>query len=68
MNDKQVRQNLAGEALPIRIEDREVKQIRGNEIALMNVVWGGITRGTLTWELESRMEESYLNLFSPNDF
>ncbi|XP_050908131.1 uncharacterized protein LOC127121728 [Lathyrus oleraceus] len=49
MDDVQVRGNLIVEALPIRIEDQEVKQLRGKEIALVKVVWGGPTGGSLTW-------------------
>ncbi|XP_050890301.1 uncharacterized protein LOC127095690 [Lathyrus oleraceus] len=41
MDDVQVMYNLIVEALPIRIVDREVKRLRGKEIALVKVVWGG---------------------------
>ncbi|XP_050902036.1 uncharacterized protein LOC127110151 [Lathyrus oleraceus] len=64
MDDEQVRQNLTVEALPIRIEDREVKQLRGKEISLVKVVWGGPVGGSLTWELKNQMKESYPDLFS----
>ncbi|KAI5434894.1 hypothetical protein KIW84_021642 [Lathyrus oleraceus] len=43
----------------MRIEDRELKQLRGKEIALVKVAWGGPTGGNVTWELESQMKESY---------
>ena len=29
----------------------------------MKVAWGGVAECNLTWELESRMRESYLELF-----
>lgn len=45
MDDVQVRENLTVEALPIRIEDREVKQLRGKNIALVKMVWRGPARG-----------------------
>jgi len=51
-DDVQVRDNL-------RIEGREVKKLRGKEIPLVKVVWGGATGESLTWELESKMLESY---------
>jgi hypothetical protein len=35
MDDVQVRDNLTVEALPLRIQDREVKNLRGK------VTWGG---------------------------
>ncbi|XP_058765973.1 uncharacterized protein LOC131639499 [Vicia villosa] len=41
LDDVEVRDNFTVETLPMRIEDREVKQIRGKEIALVKVVWGG---------------------------
>ncbi|KAI5403624.1 hypothetical protein KIW84_050976 [Lathyrus oleraceus] len=43
----------------MRIEDRELKQLRGKEIALVKVAWGGPAGGNVTWELESQMKESY---------
>lgn len=55
MDDVQVQDNLTVEASPVQIEDREVKQLRDKEIVLVKVVWGGPARGSMTWELESRM-------------
>ncbi|KAI5389866.1 hypothetical protein KIW84_075247 [Lathyrus oleraceus] len=46
----------------MRIEDRELKQLRGKEIALVKVAWGGPAGGNVTWELESQMKESYPEL------
>jgi len=60
--DVQVRDNLKVETLPVRIEGREVKTLRGKEIALVKVVWEGATGESLTWELESKMLESYREL------
>ena len=62
-DDVQVRDNLTVETLPLRIEDRKVKQLRGKEIPLVKVVWGEVTGESLTWELESKMQESYHELF-----
>jgi len=47
MDEVQVRDNLSIEALPLRIEDREVKNLRGKEIDLVKVTWGGPTRGSI---------------------
>ena len=47
----------------MRIEDREFKQLRGKEIALVKVAWGGPMDENVTWELESQMRESYPELF-----
>jgi hypothetical protein len=54
----QVRDNLTVETLPLRIDDRKVK------IHLVRVVWSGVTGESLTWELESKMRESYPKLFA----
>lgn len=38
VDDVQVRENLTVEAIPLRVGDREVKHLRGKEIALVKVV------------------------------
>ncbi|XP_058727189.1 uncharacterized protein LOC131598624 [Vicia villosa] len=38
MDNIQVRDNLMIETLPVKIEDREMKQLRGKDISLMKVV------------------------------
>lgn len=48
IDDVQVRDNLIVEALPIRIDDRELKQLRGKKIALVKVVWRDATGGNVT--------------------
>jgi hypothetical protein len=42
--------------------------LRGKEIPLVKVVWGGATGESLTWELESKMLESYPELFVRGKF
>lgn len=68
VDDMQVRENLTVKASPIRIEDQEVKKLCGKDIALVKVVWGGPAGGSITWEQESRMRESYPTLFSSSNF
>jgi len=63
VDDLEVRDNLIVETWPVRIDDREVKRLRGKEIVLVKVIWGGSTGESATWELESRMRVSYLELF-----
>ena len=46
------------------IEGHEVKKLRGKEIPLVKVVWEGAAGESLTWELESKMLESYPELFT----
>jgi len=45
-----------------------VKVLRGKEIELVKVTWGGPTGGSITWKLESRMKESYPELFPSGNF
>ena len=63
LDDVQVRENLTVETLPLRVDDRKVKQLRGKEIDLVRVVWGSPSGESMTWELESQMRESYSSLF-----
>lgn len=58
-----MRYNLTFETSPLRIEDRGVKHLSGKEMALVKVVWGGSVGGSVSWELESWMRESYPELF-----
>ena len=68
MDDVQVRDNLTVEASPVRIEGREIKQLRGKDIALVKVLWGGPAGDSLTWEHEDQMKESYQFLFASGNF
>lgn len=68
MDDVQVRNNLIVEASMITIEDREVKQLWGKEIALVNVDWGEPTWGSIMWKMESRMKECYPDLILIGNF
>jgi len=63
-DDVKVRDNLTIETLLVRIEGCEVKKLRGKEIPLVKVVWGGAAGESLTWELESKMLESCPKLFA----
>ena len=65
MDDVQVRDNLMVEIMHVRVADREVKILRGEEIALVKVVWLGAVGESMTWELESKIRDSYPGLFKP---
>ena len=54
--------------MPLRIEDREMKSLRGKEISLVKVVWIGAAEEGATWELESKMRDSYPELFESSNF
>ncbi|XP_058766068.1 uncharacterized protein LOC131639602 [Vicia villosa] len=64
LDDVQVRDNLTIDTSPIRIEDREVNKLCGKKISLVKVIWGGVADDNITWELEDKMKESYLELFA----
>nr|KYP37494.1 hypothetical protein KK1_041309 [Cajanus cajan]KYP37496.1 hypothetical protein KK1_041311 [Cajanus cajan] len=55
-------------ATSVRVEDQMVKQLRGKEIPLVKVIWGGATPKSATWELEKKMKASYPILFVLGNF
>nr|KYP67681.1 Transposon Ty3-I Gag-Pol polyprotein [Cajanus cajan] len=64
----EVKENLTVEATPVRVEDRMVKQLRGKEIPLVKVIWGGATPESAISELEEKMKTSYPFLFASGNF
>ena len=62
----QIRDNLTYDVLPLRIDDRRTKQLRGKDIHLVKVVWNSRNGDDATWELEDKMRDSYPFLFSGN--
>ena len=68
LDDVQVRKNLTYETMPVRIDDRRVKQLRGKDIPLVKVIWRGASGEDATWELESQLREAYPALFVSGKF
>ena len=68
LDNVQVKANLTYETQPLRIDDRMVKQLRGKEISLVNVVWGSASGEDATWELEGQMRDAYPTLFNIDKF
>jgi len=68
VDELEVRDNLMVETWPVRVEDREVKRLRGKEIVLVKVIWVSPTCESATWESESRMKDSYPELFPSGNF
>ncbi|XP_050888729.1 uncharacterized protein LOC127093874 [Lathyrus oleraceus] len=64
VDDVHVGDNLIVDVSPMRIQDWEVKQMHGKEIALVKVVWGGRAGGSMNWEREKQLRKSYPTLFS----
>ena len=48
VDDLQVRDNLTVETVSLRIEDREVRWLRGKEVVLVKVIWVEPTRESIT--------------------
>jgi len=68
VDELEVRDNLTVETWPVRIKDREVRRLRGKEIVLVKVIWFGPTGESAIWESESRMKDSYPELFPSGNF
>lgn len=64
VDDAHVRDNLIVHASPMWIEDREVNQLCCKDIALIKLVQGGSVGGSMTWEHQEKIRDSYMNLFS----
>ena len=60
LNDK-----LIYEESPIRILDRQVKQLRTREIPMVKVEWQEHYGIDATWEREEEMKHQYPHLFQP---
>ncbi|KAK2395736.1 hypothetical protein QL285_057442 [Trifolium repens] len=58
----ELRDNLEYEALPVKIIDHGIKELRGKQIPLVRVVWDDNT-GDSTWEREEDMRQQYPHLF-----
>jgi len=68
LDDVQVKENLTYETLPLRIGDGRTKHLRGKEIPLVRVIWGGTSGEDAMWELECQMEAAYPSLFESGKF
>ncbi|RDY07732.1 hypothetical protein CR513_08109, partial [Mucuna pruriens] len=66
LDDVQLRDTLSYEAVPLRIEDWRIKQLRGKENPLIKAVLGGTFDDNSMWELENQKRISYLDMFTPS--
>jgi len=48
VDELEVRDNLTVETWPVRVDDREVKRLRGKDIILVKVIWVGQTSESAT--------------------
>ena len=51
------------EEVPVRVLEREVKQLRKREIALVKILWRNQKFEEATWETEAEMKDKYPELF-----
>ncbi|GJV47461.1 hypothetical protein Tco_1437673 [Tanacetum coccineum] len=51
---------------PIKIMDREVKQLKQSRILIVKVQWNSIRRPEYTWKREDQMWKKYPHLFDFN--
>ena len=63
-----MKKNLTYDTLPLRINDRMVKQLRGKGISLVKVVWGSASSEDATRELDGQMRDAYPTLFDTGKF
>ena len=68
MDVVQVWDNLIVDMMPVQITYHEMKTLRGKEISLVKVVWLGTAGESMMRELESKMQESYSELFEQGKF
>ena len=52
MDEVHIKDNLSFEAQPVKIEDRQIKQLRDKTISMVKVLWDGDS----TWELEETIK------------
>ncbi|XP_050890177.1 uncharacterized protein LOC127095544 [Lathyrus oleraceus] len=58
----ELRDNLEYEALPVKVLDHRIKELRGKQIPLVRVLLDDIT-GDSTWEREEDMRQKYPPMF-----
>ena len=60
----EVDESLTYEERPIKILDREIKELRNKKIALVKVLWKNHDVEEATWEVEKDMKDQYPELFA----
>jgi len=59
----EVKEDLTLKLRPIRILDREVKELRRKKIPIVRILWRNAQIEEQTWEREAEMRKKYLKLF-----
>ena len=63
LEDIEVDESLLYEEHPVKVLDREVKDLRNKKISLVNFLWRNHDVEEATWETEEEMQKKYLELF-----
>jgi hypothetical protein len=59
----EVKEDLTLKLRPIRILDREVKELRRKKIPIVRILWRNAQIEEETWEREAEIRKKYPNLF-----
>ncbi|XP_057734518.1 uncharacterized protein LOC130949943 [Arachis stenosperma] len=62
----QLKEDLTLLVTPVRIDDTNIKRLRGKEVLLVKVAWSRAGIEEHTWEHESEIRTDYPHLFSGN--
>jgi hypothetical protein len=60
---KEIQEDLIIKVWPVRILDRNVKELRNKKVLLMKVLWKSSQIEEKTWEWESKMMTKHPRLF-----
>ncbi|XP_071939216.1 uncharacterized protein [Coffea arabica] len=64
LDEIELDESLTYEERPIKILDREIKELRNKKIALVKVLWKNHDVEEATWEVEKDMKDQYPKLFA----
>ncbi|XP_071909779.1 uncharacterized protein [Coffea arabica] len=64
LDEVEVDESLTYEERPVKILDREIKELRNKNIALVKVLWRNYDVEEATWEVEKDMKGQYPKLFA----
>nr|XP_027071965.1 uncharacterized protein LOC113696780 [Coffea arabica] len=64
LDEVEVDESLTYEERPVKILDREIKELRNKKIALVKVLWRNHDVDEATWEVEKDMKDQYPELFA----
>ena len=63
LEEIEVDESLTYEEGPVKILEKEVKELRNKKIPLVKILWRNHGLEEATWELEEKMQKGYPDLF-----